>query len=71
MPIPYELITKYNRNKICIETGTFKGEGIGRFLKSNMFDKIYSIDINEHMLKVQKKCMKIIQTLMLYVVKVE
>tara|TARA_A100001015_G_scaffold151512_1_gene167976 strand:+ start:5421 stop:5981 length:561 start_codon:yes stop_codon:yes gene_type:complete len=47
MPIPYQLITKYNQNKICIETGTFKGEGIGRFLQSNMFDKIYSIDINE------------------------
>ena len=48
MPIPYELILKYNKNKICVETGTFKGEGIGRFLTSKMFDNIYSIDINEN-----------------------
>ena len=48
MPIPLTLINKYNIHRICVETGTFHGEGIGRFLSTKMFDKIYSIDINEN-----------------------
>ena len=46
MPIPVEFIKKYNTNKVCVETGTFRGQGIGRFLSTKMFDKIFSIDIN-------------------------
>lgn len=47
MPLPSELMIKYNINKVCIETGTYLGHGIRTFLSTKMFDKIYSIDINQ------------------------
>jgi hypothetical protein len=45
MPIKFDL-SKYNNNKIFIETGTFYGGGIRKALKSG-FEKIISIELDK------------------------
>ncbi len=44
MPLSQDLLSRYNNNKIFIETGTFMGEGVITALKCG-FKNIYSIEI--------------------------
>ena len=46
-----DILEKYNKNKIFIETGTWHGDGVVKAVKTNMFDQIHSIEIEENLFK--------------------
>ena len=50
----YNLLKKFNKNKLFVETGIFHGDGIRSAIASNMFDEIHSIDINENYVEIAK-----------------
>lgn len=44
-----DIINKYNKNKIFIESGSYLGDGIICAYNCNMFSKIYSIEIKKEL----------------------
>ena len=50
----YDLLKKFNKNKLFVETGIFHGGGIRSAIASNMFNEIHSIDINENYVEIAK-----------------
>ena len=43
----FNLLQKYNKNKVFIETGTLYGHGVIAAYKTNMFDEIHTIEIKQ------------------------
>ena len=46
MPL-FDLLKKYNKNKVFVETGTLYGNGVVSAYRTNMFDIIHTIEIKE------------------------